>query len=779
MKRTYKMFIGMAFVAFTATACQENAIEVPWDDDILGSESTEEDDDNGDINVSKYDFLKSYVDRSASPKFHLGAAIDASVYSNGGDFAKLINDNFDQVVATYHMKHDQVVDENGNMDFTAVNKFLDASEAGGIEVFGHTLCWHVGQKTSYLDPIVNKVNKTSVTPVCKLSVARNETTWKELMTDGSCDAKNSDGTFMIAMTPPTGDASNGEYLTEGDNNYLSVTKDFGPTDAWRLQFILALPEAAEAGDEYAVSFKVRSSSGATIPKIMLQTPSPSNGYVTDIEPWSIQTTTDWTTVNFILNVGTYAPGQPGRIVFSMGAVTANETFDFDDVSVRKKEVGGVVTPDPTEFYEVLSNGDFEGDDLNNYYANGKAEGAIKGNAGNPGRAFVVTNATAQAAAWESEMILDTRIVGGMQNGDIYKISFDVKSDQANTQLKLALFNETAGQINAPLSLSAISPTSEWKTYELTLDNTSGQYTGMSRLAFRMGQYAMDAYFDNISVLSNRADDANTGGSGDGGGNGDGTTPEQIHPAKEELLVALEDFIEGMLNTTKGKVSAWDVLNEPLDDNNVKNLKTDGGKTGNADFYWQDYLGKDYARDAVRFARKHGGNNIILFVNEYGLSWSHTDKLGSLIEWIEYWESDGVTKFDGIASQMHISYYANDAKQAIEEAAVVKMLEKMSATGKYVKISELDMQYKDENDKALKASDLSEEQHKEMADYYEFIVSKYFEIVPVNQQYSITHWTPIDPAANAGWRGGEPVGLFNPDFSRKPQYAGFADGLNAE
>ena len=150
----------------------------------------------------------------------------------------------------------------------------------------------------------------------------------------------------------------------------------------------------------------------------------------------------------------------------------------------------------------------------------------------------------------------------------------------------------------------------------------------------------------------------------------------------------------------------------------------------------------------------------------------------MIHWIEVWESDGVTKIDGIGTQMHVSCYENPQTQASKEEHVVKMLELMAATGKLVKISELDMGYVDANGQTVPTTSMTEEQHKAMAAYYTFIVSKYFEIIPAAQQYGITQWCITDASGElgTGWRGGEPVGLWDQNYSRKHAYAGFAEGL---
>lgn len=72
-----------------------------------------------------------------------------------------------------------------------------------------------------------------------------------------------------------------------------------------------------------------------------------------------------------------------------------------------------------------------------------------------------------------------------------------------------------------------------------------------------------------------------------------------------------------------------------------------------------------------------------------------------------------------------------------------MLRLMSATGKLVKISELDMGYVDNDGNSVKTTDLTFEQSKEMAELYRWVIEKYFEIVPASQQFGITQWCITD------------------------------------
>ena len=70
----------------------------------------------------------------------------------------------------------------------------------------------------------------------------------------------------------------------------------------------------------------------------------------------------------------------------------------------------------------------------------------------------------------------------------------------------------------------------------------------------------------------------------------------------------------------------------------------------------------------------------------------------------------------------------------------------------------------------------EAEHKKMADFYEFIFKKFFEIIPASQQWGICQWCPTDAPSYSGWRGGEPVGIWDLNYYRKHVYAGFVRGL---
>lgn len=254
--------------------------------------------------------------------------------------------------------------------------------------------------------------------------------------------------------------------------------------------------------------------------------------------------------------------------------------------------------------------------------------------------------------------------------------------------------------------------------------------------------------------------------------------------KDTLTWAMDQWIKGMMEACAGRVKAWDVVNEAIsggnaDEQGVYALQhtPEGGSA--TDFFWQDYLDDyDYVRTAVRLARQYGPEDIKLFINDYNLEsdWDNNGKLKSLIAWIKRWEADGVTKIDGIGTQMHISCYGNATTQESKKKGIENMFKLMAASGKLVRVSELDMGYVDVAGNPVVTKDMTEEQHKQMAELYTWIIKKYFEIIPVNQQWGICQWCITDAPKDSGWRGDEPVGLWDLNYNRKHTYAGFADGL---
>lgn len=425
----------------------------------------------------------------------------------------------------------------------------------------------------------------------------------------------------------------------------------------------------------------------------------------------------------------------------------------------------------------------------------------------------------QNATYLNKLIAPIKIPGGtepIQVGYAMKMSnpsvvnfweaqtaTDIVGIENNTEyvLKIAARGSKAGNIGVELQATSnyssdgfgsIALTTQYKEYELKVTTTAVR----NRFIINFGQYDGTIFIDNISLKKSGTEtyiipennfETGIGGwfgwgngstreksaDGEGFGGFGGATIEKTAEEKKQIIAqALDKWIKGMVTNCKTYVKAWDVVNEPMSDwPNQFELKTGVGKTNMAadEFYWQDYLGKDYAVEAFRLARLHGNPNDILFINDYGLE-GGGDKCDGLIQYVNYIESKGQT-VDGIGTQMHVTL----GETTIEN--IRTMLTKLAATGKLVKISELDMGIK-VGGVTVKTQNVTSVQLKQMSDFYKQIVEAYFDIVPAAQRYGITQWAATDSPENSSWRGGEPIGLWNLNYTRKPAYAGFAEGLKS-
>ena len=273
-----------------------------------------------------------------------------------------------------------------------------------------------------------------------------------------------------------------------------------------------------------------------------------------------------------------------------------------------------------------------------------------------------------------------------------------------------------------------------------------------------------------------------------------TIPQTQQERHDTLVYAMDLWIKGMMEACDGKVKAWDLVNEAISgdgndgDGNYLLQHSDGYNSGTWDvggdaFYWQDHMGDlEYVRQACRLARKYGPEDVKLFINDYNLEsdWDNNKKVKSLVGWINKWEADGVTHIDGIGTQMHISCFESDKILNDIKKHITQMFEVIAKSGKLCRVSEMDMGYVRGSNRwgsSVKTEQLTEAEHKRMADFYEWIIKEYLRIIPPEQQWGICQWCTTDAPSNSGWRGGEPVGIWDLNYYRKHVYAGFVRGLN--
>lgn len=678
--------------------------------------------------LEQYDALKEYIkDR---PNFHLGIGTAVDEYNKKELVYALTNSNFNETVAGNAMKMSSCVADDGSMNFDKVSEYVKNATDAGLSVYGHTLAWHAQQPNKYLKRLIAD---------------------KEL--------------------PPA-----------GDNPGLIITSGDPKANTWDYEIYYDLDEPLKAGKTYEISLNVRGTNPGTIDFW----PGKKDGSATQYGAGSFTVAesavdNDFTfTPNADIDRMRFCFGKVGGTLYfdnfvlkekgSDHNIVVNSTFDEDDISHWTKvswvpisykigNVAGAAAVDiENEVHErTYTDGPFP------FFAMGCKPPVVNG-----AIHFVPTG------DWSQFFVMSGGENKLSEEGN-YVVYLDITSSKDASGVELTMQNGWGGSAQA---ITVKVPVSAGRhTVKLPMPNiVGGDYDIILK------PQTADATLDVHSVKVCQVKKSNT-------------KPLTDEEKKEILTPVLQNWIYGMMEATEGKVKAWDVVNEAIsgkDGSEFYPLQSATRGTVSADdaknnFYWQDYLGDiDYVRTAVAAARKGfadaGGNpeELKLFINDYNLETAYDDnkKLKSLIHWIEEWQKDGVTKIDGIGSQMHVSCCMDPVEQKKREDAYVNMLNLMVSTGKLVRISELDMGLEDKNGNLVNTTDMTEEQHKAMRAYYEFIVKKYLEIVPENQQWGICQWCATDSPANSGWRAGLPVGLWDLDYYRKHTYGGFAAGLGA-
>lgn len=672
--------------------------------------------------LNNYEPLKKYVeDMKASgkcnPDFKLGIALAAPDFNKQELVYCLAGSNFEEMTAGNAMKYASCVKDDGTFDFNTVKDFVTNAQDAGLTIYGHTLAWHSQQNKKYLSKLIAD-KEIQVDPSQKVDKVDAYTDFSKM---------NSFPFYVMDYTPEIKDG-------------ILISKYPGK---WYQYFVVDnYPVDVDAKREYKVTAMIKASEDG---QIDVQT---GNWGATTSQKMSVSTQWKEQSVTFsgLTTEKAFVVFQPGDFAGDISCKWVKVTHSEAPVMEIETEV----------HKETYTDGDFP------FYAMGCTPPVING-----AIHFVPTGDWSQFFVMPGD---DNEL----DEGD-YVVYLDLTSDKDASGVDLTMQNGWGGTAQA---ITAKVPVAAGRhSVKVEMPKVEG-----GKYDIILKPQTADATLDVHSVRVCKITKSNS-------------IPLTDEEKKSILTDAMGKWIDGMMEATNGYVTSWDVVNEALsgdDKDGDGKYDLQHAATASADdkkncFYWQDYLGDlEYVRLAVADARKsfaaHNGDpeKLKLFINDYNLEsdWDDNGKLRSLIKWIHDWEADGVTKIDGIASQMHISCYADPNTQKSKKDHIVKMLELMAKSGKLCKISELDMGYVDAAGKEVTYDQMTEEQHKEMRDLYTFVLQKYFEIIPAAQQYGITQWCATDSPKDSGWRPGLATGLWDLNYLRKHTYAGFAVGLGA-
>ena len=677
--------------------------------------------------IAQYEYLNDYaplkenLDRSAHPGFKVSGALGVDEFNQQGPLFRLAAHNFDEIVAGNAMKMASCVNDQGAMDFSKVSSFVTAAEDAGLSVYGHTLAWHAQQPKKWLEKLL--ADK-------ELDIDPTQKTFKELARQ-----TYQDGPFPYYQMGCAPEIINGSM-------------HFVPTGDWS-QFFCMTGCSMKAGN-YVAILHIKSTKEGMI------SVTAQNGWGGDAQNITQKFTVkanEWVDAEVALN-----DIQGGNYDFILKPETFDGTLDLESVTVGQYESPAMEVEQEVK-YQTYQDGPFP------YYQMGCAPEIINGS-----MHFVPTG------DWSQFFCLTG---AALTPGD-YAVDVEIKSTKAGN-IKMTVQNGWGG--TAESFTGSVLLKEGWTTarFKMTLEQ-GGNYD------FILKPETFDATLDLKSISVKKIVKMNS-------------IPLTPQEKSDTLTWAMNKWVSGMMQATEGKVKAWDLINEAISGGGNVNgfyaLQT-ANENNPDDFFWQDYFTPEMygpivekaARDAYAAVEGTNPADLKLFINDYNLEsdWDNNQKVKSLVYWIGVWEKKGQelgynTKIDGIGSQMHISYYENPQTLESKKKGIQNMLKIMAETGKLVRISELDMGYVDAEGNDVTTAQLEKlpidervAKEKAMAEYYKWIIEQYFAIVPASQQYGICQWCLTDAPADSGWRKGQPVGLWNLNYQRKPAYGGFADGL---
>ena len=673
--------------------------------------------------LNDYAPLKEYLDRGAHPGFKVSAALGVDEFNQQGPLFRLAAHNFDEIVAGNAMKMASCVNDQGVMDFSKVSSFVRTAEDAGLTVYGHTLAWHAQQPRKWLEKLI--ADK-------ELDVDPDQKTFTELSRQTYTDGK-----FPFYQMGCAPDIINGSI-------------HFVPTGDWS-QFFCMTGCSMKAGN-YVAILHIKSTKDGMISL------TAQNGWGAEAQKITQKFTVkanEWVDAEVALN-----DIQGGNYDFILLPETFDGTLDLQSVTIGQYESPAMEVEQEVK-HQTYQDGPFP------YYQMGCAPDVINGSIH-----FVPTGEWSQFFCVPGEALTPGN----------YAVDVEIKSTKSGN-IKMTVQNGWGGDAESRDGTVALKEGWTTARFKMTLEQ-GGNYD------FILKPETFDATLDLKSVTIKKIVKMNS-------------IPLTPQEKSDTLTWAMNKWISGMMQATEGKVKAWDLINEAISGGGNVNgfyaLQTEATSEHNPqDFYWQDYFTPEMygpivekaARDAYAAVEGTNPEDLKLFINDYNLEsdWDNNQKVKSLVYWIGVWEKKGQelgwkTKIDGIGSQMHISYYEDPQILESKKKAIQNMLKIMAETGKLVRISEIDMGYVDKDGKDVTTAQLEKlpieervAKEKAMAEHYKWIIEQYFKIVPVSQQYGICQWCLTDSPTDSGWRPGQPVGLWNLNYQRKPAYGGFADGL---
>ena len=782
-----KIFIPVVASAMLLTGCDDQLME--W-----GKPADHADVTSSEIPlavkevIANYDNIKDYAQQN-TPNMLIGIGMGADLYiNNANGEGNLANANYQIFTPGNAMKNDAIMGNSGSLNFATVDKLIEALD-GNMKLYGHNFFWHTQQNQSYL--------KSLIAPTL---VVESDGDIANVL---SGDASDFNGGSTGGWGSWGSNKESAEVVSGAgqDGSAALVLKNKGDGNAWEAQCAYTFNDYLEMNKTYVIKFKAKSTSPAGELQFQYQNGSTygsQGGYN------SFTVGTDWQTFQYEFTIDKY--DDVNRIILNFGKVGA--TYTIDDIQFGLKQ------DDPMENVMAGDASDFEGGTTGNWgsWGSNKESAEVEEGAGyNNSKGLALKN-KGDGNAWEAQCAYT--FDDALQEGKKYIIQFYAKSTSPAGELQFQYQNGTT--YSSQGGYNTFSVGTDWVKCEFTF---TPAYDDANRIILNFGKVGGTYYIDNIKF--GLAKDQNAAARGIQYIQASNGKARKVTRASRKYYVlksaaekqaalegAMEAWVSGVAKHLAEKnvvPYGYDVINEPIADGSNKYRGIDEGifggtwtedeqtmydaapveteadgltlNWGSNHWYWGYYV-KDYPVKAFQLARKYLPAETKLFVNDYNLETS-PNKLDALIKFVkDIDEKNGTPIVDGIGTQMHVSLSCSDdaEKNAANIAALKEkvdaMFQTMAATGKLVRVTELDL--------SLGTASPSSNQYKAQSDAYCMIMESYKANVPAAQQSGITIWSLSDnEAEHEYWLKGQVPNLFDKDYKRKWAYKGFCDGIAGE
>lgn len=740
--------------------------------------------------IANYDNIKDYA-QQYTPNMKIGIGMGADLYANNengeGDLA---NANYQVFTPGNAMKNDAIMGNSGSLNFATVDKLLAALD-GNMQLYGHNFFWHTQQNQTYL--------KSLIAPTL---VVESDGDVANVLSGDASDFNGGSTGGWGSWGSNKKDA--GVVAGAGqDGTAALVLENKGDGNAWEAQCAYDFNDFLEMNKTYVIKFKAKSSSPAGELQFQYQngsTYSSQGGYN------NFTVGTDWQTFQYEFTITKY--DDVNRIILNFGKVGG--TYTIDDIQFGLKQ------EDPMDNVLAGDASDFEGGTTGGWgsWGSNKESAEVEDGAGyNNSKGLALKN-KGDGNAWEAQCAYT--FDDALQGGKKYIIQFYAKSTSSAGELQFQYQNGSTYASQGGYNTFSVG--TDWVKCEFTF---TPAYDDANRIILNFGKVGATYYIDNIKFgLAKDQTSATRGIQYVLARNGKARKATRAGskmyyvlktPAEKQAALegAMDAWVSGVANHLKEKnvvPFGYEVINEPIvDGNNMYrglsegtfggtwtdddgNTQYDAAPTeddangltlnwGSGHWYWGYYV-PDYHVKAFQLARKYLPADTKLFVNDYNLETS-PKKLEALIKFAkEIDEKNGSPIVDGIGTQMHVTLNCSDnaeknaANIAELKTKVDAMFQTMAATGKLIRVTELDL--------SLGTGTPSSNQYKAQSDAYRMIVESYKANVPEAQQSGITVWSLSDnEAEHEYWLKGQVPNLFDKDYKRKWAYKGFCDGIAGE